>query len=109
MTDEDKKLILEWCGFKILGMGSLGRLLYYYPKSSGVHSDYAPDLDINFYFKYTVPKLEEYGIKQNIGSAEHCAWVRRDGNLYGDEAPDPAEAFGQALLKLIKEALNEQN
>ena len=98
MNQEDKKLIYEFSGF--------------YQQEGESYMDYTPykvwkhpdnplhdygygDLpniltDHNFYFKYAVPKLNQaqyYLVLKSI-------FVKQE---------DPAEAFGQALLKLIKD------
>jgi len=84
MKEEDKKLILEWCGLKPpddeSGFGFEGRL------------------DMNFYFKYAVPKLlwKIGGTMTLIDFLQK--WIY-DAYTSGK---DPAEAFGEALLKLIK-------
>ena len=82
MTDGDK--ILEFCGWRDApGIGLI----------SPEGQDFVPPLDINFYFKYAypqIPKFERYTFLS--------LWILEVVN-----GIDPAEAFGQALLKLIKD------
>ena len=74
MTDEDKKLILEWCGW-----GSYGEPI-------------DPEIDPNFYFKYAYPLIPDNEKFEFL----YC-WIIEVFN-----GKDPAEAFGQVLVKLIK-------
>ena len=96
MTDKDKKLILEFCGWhheihEIVFGGYSKRTGWYYGKQ--FRRPDAPPLDLNFYFKCAypqIPKFERYTFLS--------LWIIEVVN-----GTDPAEAFGQALLKLIKE------
>ena len=100
MTDEDKKLILEWCGFyQLEGLWTI------YDEDVLLPPD--PDLDLNVYFKYAVPKLRYASLQhsdqyQGAISAYYAQVSIQFGNNYASADDDPAEAFGQALLKLIK-------
>ena len=94
MTDEDK--IYEFCGWHyeqheiIFGNVSTKRTGWYIGE---MYMRFEPILDLNFYFKYAypqIPKFERYTFLS--------LWIIEVTN-----GEDPAEAFGQALLKLIKE------
>ena len=94
MTDEDRKLIYEFCGWRDTpGLGLI----------SLEGEDYAPPLDLNFYFEYAVPKALDFIMTEmfeNMSMAKTRETLFRLWLKYWDG--DPAEAFGQALLKLIK-------
>jgi len=111
MNDTDKKLILEWCGFVYDHWGD--DLFLVYPDKESVNAE-EPELDMNFYFKYAVPKLhtldnfhvlnyQYIGFAQDVKLLRH-GWsiIFRQGDDYYASGDDPAEAFGEALLKLIK-------
>lgn len=103
MTGEDKKLILEWCGWHTK-KHSRGWLMWYSPTERFMGNE-EPFLDLNFYFKYAVPKAVAriaHIFKISIQSAYEISFRWWLEELLKDPE-DPAEAFGQALLKLIKE------
>jgi len=103
MTNEDKKLILEWCGV------IFDKDFLHWRCPDGIrYSLYPPDKpiepDMSFYFKYAVPKLKFPYISFQMG--ESSIWHQLengDVEVATAYSEDPAEAFGQALLKLIKE------
>ena len=98
MTDKDEKLILEFCGFKVRTATETGTIIaVVYPNSELIMYGYM-SLDLNFYFKYPVPKLLKRFAKYEVMHFLHD-WV--EFVIIYDR--DPAEAFGQALLKVIKE------
>ena len=104
MTDEDKELILEFCGFKRCNCGYCGSWI----GDDGVIGDIdnEPILDPNFYFTYVVLKLKELGLKFTLRFSETFLirfYKERYDCVAAAEHEDPAEAFGQALLFLIKE------
>ena len=85
MTDEDTKLIFEFCGW-----GSYGKPI-------------DPEIDLNFLFKYAWDKaVEEISEKEKL-SLYVAKWTLliRWMEMW-DIIKDPAEAFGQALTSLIK-------
>jgi len=98
MNDTDKKLIYEFCGGK--------KIERFVAKLDGwrfgdIVYTIISDPDLNFYFKYAVPKVyKEYG--ESGLSLLLDRWTEvvlfTFTSLY-----DPDEAFGQALLKLIKD------
>ena len=93
MTDEDKKLILEFCGFKLI---IDEHNVFYWQFPDGFTLDWLeppPKLDLNFYFKYAYPQIPKFQRYTFLS-----LWIIEVVN-----GIDPAEAFGQALLKLIKE------
>ncbi|KKM15173.1 hypothetical protein LCGC14_1698760 [marine sediment metagenome] len=97
MDNEDKKLIFKFSGFKP----------HFREPNGWVHedgsfiADFGDCFNIAFYFKYAVPKVLEFfnGSKYKVDILFLQVWI--NSWLYYDK--DPAEAFGQALLKLIKE------
>jgi len=110
MIDEDKKLILEWCRFacgqKVVHDKQSGaefkgadwmRTYCVYPDGQ---RELEPDLDLNFYFRYAVPKL-----RQELGedSLIKFLWDWVDEAILHRAQRNEAEAFGQALLELIRE------
>ena len=105
MTNEGKRLILEWCGWLV----DRGNGVHYYQQRKkwrtpdDIWQLKEPALDINFYFKYVVPKLRyislHYDSKLNYLV---CLDGGENTGLSTAEGEDPAEAFGQALIQLIK-------
>lgn len=98
MNEEDKKLIFEWLGRNDGG-------LYWQFENGGdwILGD-AVVLDLNFYFKYAVPKVIENGEVFVLSTNHHTNVTLFIGDKEGTaNSKDPTEAFGQALLKLIKE------
>jgi len=109
MTDEEKKLILEWCGFKLsyycLKGERQGLALHYseYPDGTQLRNG-IPPLDLNFYFKYVVPKLKYLSLHYDSKLKYLvCLDGGEDVGVSTEDDKCPAEAFGQALLKLIRE------
>ena len=101
MTDEEKKLILEWCGFALRcppERDAYGRGIWDYP--NGTYGDV--DLDLNFYDKYAFPKLAILHISRNLLSRGLNYTVAIDLE-WEAVSEDLAEALGQALLPLIKQ------
>ena len=96
MNEEDRKLILEWCG-GIFYPYKHPTILFSLPT---LHHSGKP-LNPNFYFKYAVPKLDEWCIKSFCGRCEVELYTEGIGRFRGI-SENPAEAFGEALLKLIK-------
>ncbi len=106
MTDEElnRKLLLEFCGFKRCSCGYCGSWI----GDDGVIGDIdnEPILDSNFYLKYAVPKLKELGLKFTLRFSETFLirfYKERYDCVAVAEHEDLTEAFGQALLFLIKE------
>ncbi|KKM07231.1 hypothetical protein LCGC14_1735960 [marine sediment metagenome] len=117
MKEEDKIKILKWCGLR-----------WYWNHNPDCHCGEIDDddserswhdakghlatrfynddidLDLNFYFKYAVPKLRYMSL---FYDSKLLFLISLDGG--GDlgvevgEGKDVAEAFGSALLKLIGE------
>lgn len=109
MTDEDKKLILEWCGFKFDGTywkapDGLYWLSIGFTRDGIWFSRTPPNLDLNFYFKYAVPKLGYAEVTYKYYLSGMTYYAKVGDAIFRDayNKDDPAEAFGQALLKLIK-------
>ncbi len=101
MTDKDK--ILEWCGFtyetKAIHDTSCGKEFEgvdwtkHYWVMGNIRLEEYVQLDLNFYFKYAYPLIPDKDKFRFL-----LRWITEV-----DNGEDPAEAFGQALLKLIKE------
>jgi len=97
----DKEKILKWCGFLMTTKGLLYGDAQVIEDDGHVATRY-PDIDISFFFQYAVPKLRYASIQFHgmtyvadvcADFAHHFVW----------SANDPAEAFGEALEKLIGE------
>ena len=105
----NKEKILKWCGWEILRAGYTDYeekdapvsyhpiLKYVYSDGGSAQINHYPDLDMNFYFKYAQPKMRKewhytgwYGFMEN--------WI---ADIF--EGGEPAEAFGEALSKVIEE------
>jgi len=108
MKAKDKIKILEWCGWKsAMDLYSFVKeakdfdVEFWYSLDEPNEPQPSPDLDMNFYFKYVVPKLSSADMC--FANGARFLWILE----YGDRAEafslDPAEAFGEALLKLIGE------
>jgi len=107
MNDTDKKLIYEFCGGK--------KIERFVAKLDGwrfgdIVYTIISDPDLNFYFKYAVPKLIYCSLTKMERAYNGNYWISEvrieEGGkrYYGDSIGEkPDEAFGQALLKLIKE------
>ena len=95
----DKVKIREWCGFELKTPSDYG-LPYseWWQYPDGSQYSVPPDLDMNFYTKYVMPKLQDMMTK-----IEYDGFIHRWTNNYWGLVPikDPAEAFGEALEKLI--------
>ncbi len=105
VTGEDKKLILEFCGIKYESYDSpmCPNVGGAWVDSSGKYANSMdPTLDPNFYFKYAVPKLEVLSILYQPPMDISVMVASKSGRFVAEDK-DPAEAFGQALLKVIKE------
>jgi len=110
MTDEDKKLIWEWCGVSVSYLSDMGIWVF-----SGVYQREAR-LDLNNLFKYAVPELYKRGYYYTIlqwNEGQHKAIIDKKTVEWAVTASDaidkdPAEAFGKALLQLIKENDNDR-
>lgn len=91
--------ILKWCGWLWDGMS--GNWMYDDGESTFIPWC-KPVLDMNFFIKYVVPKLEFSNIQ--IGG-EHVwielAYQARSVNVH-NEGIDPNEAWQEALIKLIE-------
>ena len=89
MNNTDKKLIRKWCG----------------------RSQMEDVLDLNFYRQYVMPKLYKQGYYYDLfqwNSGQHKVCINQKTEEWAVTvseavAKDPEEAFGQALLPLIKE------
>ncbi|KKL16470.1 hypothetical protein LCGC14_2495280 [marine sediment metagenome] len=94
MTDEDRKLIFEFGGFSYFDDW------YYLYQDALCISRFSgeTDPDMDWYFKYARPKIEE-----KRGHLEYFKFLLNWIIDFTGKDKDPAEAFGQALLKLIKE------
>ncbi len=105
MKAEDKKLILEWCGLEkqyMVGKFQGWKYPELPPAGNGMcYGAPEPILDMNFYFKYAVPKLS--GASMSYANGARFLWILEYGadNRTESFSLDPAEAFGAALLKLI--------
>ena len=118
MTDEDKKLIWEWCGIHFVNVLAYAAWVDR-DGNQVVHPDFIP-FDLNNLFKYVVPKLvenlwfidihisdETLVALKNYGKARQVAESMPEFDI---DVPtilatdkDAVEAFGKALLILIKE------
>ena len=105
MNTEDTKLIVKWCG--VDSMWYLASAWVHQSNGNLIQDDYVTirelgfsDLDMNFYFKYAVPKLVKW-IMGNNPDGEVSVIVYTEENFFKGLDKDPAEAFGLALLKLI--------
>ena len=96
MTEEDRKIILEWCGFQLWQPIEGGAYDILFP-DGGLCLGRLLDLDLNFYFKYAVPK-----IGQIIGTPAQLILLKDWVVDFIFDVEDPADAFGEALLQLIK-------
>ena len=118
MTDEDKKLIVEWCGGHWMTWTNHPEysIKWFLPPDPDDKKIYKEDiefngnLDLNFYFTYAVPELRSI-YQEFIFIDFSFDWaiktclvdIRVGKKPYSGEAMnDPAEAFGQALLKLAR-------
>ncbi len=107
MENEDKKLILGFCGFRhdipfpeLAKRKDIPHPERFTKEQWYIHKGFAPNVepfcgsepaqDLNFYFKYAYPLIPW---KFDFLSC----WIVEVVN-----GKDPAEAFGDALLKLIK-------
>lgn len=120
MKDEDKKLILDWCGLKETRKWGG----WYDPslpegEPRGVLAKNDP-VDLNFYLDYAVPRLLNVTTQSKHKDRDVHIFLRycegqgsfKKGwlcSLKGyqfisnvEGIADPEEAFGEALLKLIK-------
>ena len=93
MDNEDKKLILEFCEVDKEWYQATAWVnqCQYVDEITLAMAELA-NLDLNFYFKFAypqIPKFERYTFLS--------LWIIEVSN-----GEDPAEAFGQALLRLVK-------
>lgn len=121
MTDEDTKLIWVWCGFKQTDVPidiadwhkRTDIYKWFEPNASGVSPmlNSLPPIDLKNLFKYAVPKLFELGLDYKLFSDDgyHFCDITKYVNgkdkrvSFSVGCLESEEAFGQALLKLIKE------
>ena len=104
MKDEDTKLIYEFCGFRLDDCG-LWNDPYGYPVATFPIGN-EPILGPNFYTEYAVPKLDRVSIAINneyLGKRRNKIRILHNHSFYDGMDEDLTEAFGQALLSLIKE------
>lgn len=89
--------ILEWCGFRVEG-----KTTHYYT-FNGKPCD-PPALDMNFFFKYVVPKLLVWTMNGNGDTTSCMLMTGFEGNqcAVSYEVLDPNQAWQEALLKLIE-------
>lgn len=94
--------ILKWCGFR-------QRSDEGWVDPEGFGTGWAkhppPRLDMNFLFKYVVPKLESKTLMMETydGGYDFCILSEnQSGGLWNGNAKDPVEAWKEALLKLIE-------
>ena len=107
--------ILEFCGFKyrdfIPDFGNIPKVNegWHYP--DGTFHEEPPELDMNFFFKYVVPKLNRMGLVSSIvtypdcphGEKSNCiARIYTDKGIHSEDR-DPNKAWQEALTKLMKE------
>lgn len=110
----DKEGILKWCGIKRKERDGIA-YYDYFSDGSFLRVDCCK-LDMNFYFKYAVPKLVDVKIVWHrvMLDGSETKTVVDISQIYPDspktepyvrwfhgEHSNPAEAFGEALLKLI--------
>ncbi len=97
---QDEK-ILEWLGIK----GEPYVHDTYGEFGGRVTGTKYPVIDLNFLFKYAVPKLDDYTIhRYGYNRSEHYVGIFQGGTInYSAHDKDPVEAFKQALIKIIKE------
>ena len=91
--------ILEFCGWLIQEATKTGERFYFPPERKDF--DYGrsqPDLDMNFFFKYVVPKLFTYDINP-VG----VFLALKSGQTGNSTNSDPNKAWQEALLKLMGE------
>ena len=112
MTDEDRKLIFEFGGFSYFDDW------YYLYQDALCISRFSSgtDPDMDWYFKYAVPKLSWYQLNSGEKEAveyrgKHIASIAYKDNMNFQSISsaiedDPTEAFGQALLRVIKKGQN---
>ena len=110
--------ILEFCGFKKINYrkpvcNHEPRCHYYKDPSGGYLGTILPILNMNFFFKYVVPKLE-MPVILSIGGGEteviFPSYFPDEGTPEQDDMSpplsvkneDPNEAWQEALLKLIE-------
>jgi hypothetical protein len=106
----DQELIYEFCGFTRYDKWSGGKGWKAPIGIEGLAGDLSgrnfpepPPLDMNFYFKYAVPKLWICELQMLDGI--FFVWEvghPNFGNYKSGALENPVDAFGQALLKLIK-------
>ena len=92
--------ILEFCGFKRKWVHcdcDMCRNAYDYPDGGFVS---AISLDMNFFFKYVVPKLRNYNIEAETEMLMHPK-VTLNG-MYWVRAADINLAWQEALMKLLE-------
>jgi len=105
MNEEDRRLILEFCGFKVSSFKDLvwGCDIPYHSTPDGGTDIGYPVLDLNFYFKYAVPKLKRIRIIWRKEDIDYIVTLDGENGWQVTEASyTPALAFGKALLQLIK-------
>ncbi|GAI69687.1 unnamed protein product [marine sediment metagenome] len=99
--EELNKKIAVWLGWEFASNGKKYRLS---PEASGWgRIDLLPKFteSLDACFKYIVPKLESYMIKQNIWGTEHHCWIMFGGKPATSSEETPALAFCKAVEKLI--------
>jgi len=89
--------ILEFCGFKYSHNSVTGDKVWHYPNENraGVIV-----LDMNFFFKYVVPKVEVYWIEAT-NDGHFFSIYARNGVFLSAVNIDPNKAWQEALLKLM--------
>ncbi len=99
----DKEKILKWCGFRreLFPSPGMGHWWVQRGNEKGVLLGEHPVLDMNFYFKYAVPKLS--GASMSHANGLRFMWMLEYGADNRTEGldKDPTEAFGKALEQLI--------
>ncbi len=105
--------ILEWCGFlkvttDVYGTaGCAGEVSYWSIGGMMYSMKEHPDLDMNFFFKYVVPKLDYYGVSNwNKKKRVEVSLFDGEGKCFMGSDKDTNKAWQVALLKLI-EASND--
>ena len=101
MTDKDKKSIYEFCGFRFKLSASENP--HYWIDPDGLAINALPSLNMENLFQYAMPKLKDYFRK--VSNPPYNLYEMLSDWIYDVIMTDidPAEAFGQALIKLIRE------